>query len=733
LPYIPSDGPGTPQADLYSLGKVLYEISTGRDRLDFPELPTDLKDHPERAGLVQFNEVILKACDESRKRRYQTAGEMLLDLQRLKAGEQIRRTKPASGWKQLAGMVLLLGALVVGLIWGIKGFQSARLRDRAARLPTTASRGEPSLTSGLVGWWQADGNALDSSGTNHGRLIEGVAFDAGKVGQAFLFNGKTACISVPDSPAWAFGRNDFSIVLWANFSATSNAQALVACEKSFGNVDKWMFCLRDGMLRWQMDGGQSPIWLGSARFSPLIGQWYHLAITRNGDRFRAYIDGDEVSSEVWAGKVPHAVAPLTIGNAWGGLCFSGLLDDIRVYHRALAPGELKTLSLAEWSPSQNLEDIVVVGTRRYQRRAFMINTSFEDINSQANLAVLANGHLLATWHQGLHWHCYGQVFNAQGVPVGSPFLLNPGSPSAVQWGPSPASLPDGGFVVAYGESGSPAVSAAQRFDSAGVPIGSRFGLELPDWTALTSHTNGDFIAVGTYAVNPIKRDLPVFARRFNSAGTPYGAAFQVSTVAHGRATVSAAYGADGRFAFAWPCGASSNAMVRVYRSNEFSPFGLEFPANSITTRKSIVSARYNSSNDLFVVWSGFGPARSNAVYVRRFNANMVAQGAELQVNEIAKPIAWGSSLSIGTNNEALVTWNSKGNNIHGRLLRPDGVPLGHEFSVCQSTNGNRTLGWQACLHTAVLGNGNLVVGWVGNGASGKGVYLTLLKRLADPP
>jgi serine/threonine protein kinase len=40
--FIPPEGPGTPQADIYSLGKVLYEIATGKDRHDFPELPTML-------------------------------------------------------------------------------------------------------------------------------------------------------------------------------------------------------------------------------------------------------------------------------------------------------------------------------------------------------------------------------------------------------------------------------------------------------------------------------------------------------------------------------------------------------------------------------------------------------------------------------------------------------------------------------------------------------------------
>src|SRR5206468_6700535 len=38
--FIPPEGPGSAAADIYSLGKVLYEASTGKDRHDFPELPT---------------------------------------------------------------------------------------------------------------------------------------------------------------------------------------------------------------------------------------------------------------------------------------------------------------------------------------------------------------------------------------------------------------------------------------------------------------------------------------------------------------------------------------------------------------------------------------------------------------------------------------------------------------------------------------------------------------------
>ena len=115
--YIAPEGPGSLQADIYSLGKVLYEISTGRDRLDFPELPTVLKDLPDKEAMVQFNEVVLKACEVDPKLRYQTAGEMSGDLWALKSGQSIRniqrRTEPR---KFKATALLVLGVLTVLLL-----------------------------------------------------------------------------------------------------------------------------------------------------------------------------------------------------------------------------------------------------------------------------------------------------------------------------------------------------------------------------------------------------------------------------------------------------------------------------------------------------------------------------------------------------------------------------------------------------------------------------------------
>src|SRR6266566_2101873 len=113
--FLPPEGPGTPQADIYSLGKVLYEIRTGKDRQEFPKLPPDLlvaasresaADHvlPEAESglksaalsrnavttLLELNAIILKACHSDPHQRYQSAQEMSSDLALLQRGQSVK-------------------------------------------------------------------------------------------------------------------------------------------------------------------------------------------------------------------------------------------------------------------------------------------------------------------------------------------------------------------------------------------------------------------------------------------------------------------------------------------------------------------------------------------------------------------------------------------------------------------------------------------------------------------
>jgi tetratricopeptide (TPR) repeat protein len=130
--YIPPEGPGTPQADLYSLGKVLYEITFGKDRQEFPQLPPDLQSHPDYTALLELNEIILKACETDPRLRYASAIALRKDLTLLGQGKSVRQERTRQRrWTacKRAGLVFSVLATVVILIFN---------------LPHRSNRSEPS-------------------------------------------------------------------------------------------------------------------------------------------------------------------------------------------------------------------------------------------------------------------------------------------------------------------------------------------------------------------------------------------------------------------------------------------------------------------------------------------------------------------------------------------------------------------------------------------------------------
>ena len=108
--FVPPEGPGSAQADVYGLGKVLYEIVTGKDRLDFPELPEDLPTAGlERKLWLELNRIICEVCEPRiSKRRITTARELAEALRLLRGG---RKRRP-----RLAGAAWAVSALMLGFV-----------------------------------------------------------------------------------------------------------------------------------------------------------------------------------------------------------------------------------------------------------------------------------------------------------------------------------------------------------------------------------------------------------------------------------------------------------------------------------------------------------------------------------------------------------------------------------------------------------------------------------------
>lgn len=209
---------------------------------------------------------------------------------------------------------------------------------------------------GIIAWWSLDESsgttAADRVGSHPGAYAGGPVPSEGQVRNSLRFDGNDY-VAVADSDLWAFGAKNFTIELWANFdthgggSIGEPGDIFIGSDDGPGTRNKWFFALGGGYLNFHING---PV-VGSrffplVPFSPNIGQWYHLAITRNGSVYSIFIDGVPRGSATDTRLIPNASAPLTIGQAENIGFMNGRLDEVTIYSRALTVEEIQAIAVA---------------------------------------------------------------------------------------------------------------------------------------------------------------------------------------------------------------------------------------------------------------------------------------------------------------------------------------------------------------------------------------------------
>lgn len=153
--YSPPEGAGTLRADIYSLGKILYQLATGLNTDEFPRLPPNVRERDDVRALLELNEVFLKACQPNPQDRYASAQEMLDDLMLLHAGRSVRELQAVrERLRRLGRAALWLGAAaaVVIAVLGVKNFFAARAlaaQEQRARIQAEADERLARYTSDL--------------------------------------------------------------------------------------------------------------------------------------------------------------------------------------------------------------------------------------------------------------------------------------------------------------------------------------------------------------------------------------------------------------------------------------------------------------------------------------------------------------------------------------------------------------------------------------------------------
>ena len=215
----------------------------------------------------------------------------------------------------------------------------------------TISTTEPIETAepGLVAHYPFDGDANDATPyENHGVIGGDPVFenaDHGFGGQAIVFDGMQDSVLAPNGPQLV---SDYTTVaFWIRVDeVTTDAEAYVL---DFGHWDeRWKISLPQHLkIVWTTNSTNliSPNFISDMDSGDgnemVVGFWWYVNMVHDGDNDIIYVNGIEANSKPVDGELNATARPLGFGNnpIDGGQYFTGALDNVKIYNRAITPDE----------------------------------------------------------------------------------------------------------------------------------------------------------------------------------------------------------------------------------------------------------------------------------------------------------------------------------------------------------------------------------------------------------
>jgi len=217
------------------------------------------------------------------------------------------------------------------------------------------SKSSDAFSDGLVGYWKMDEASspyLDSSGNGYTGTWVNNGYSSGKFGIGVSLDGNNDYVNL--GPNFNFTSESFSISHWIKlnslFTATANVGPIPFYKGNYqvngyysgiGNSGDVIFVTNQS---------------GAVQFSSTTintistGTWYYLTYVRNGSSVRIYVNGEDKTSTAASHINPTTSSSnFQIGKySSNNIDMNGLMDEVRIYNRALSTTEVK--QLYEWAP-----------------------------------------------------------------------------------------------------------------------------------------------------------------------------------------------------------------------------------------------------------------------------------------------------------------------------------------------------------------------------------------------
>ncbi len=211
--------------------------------------------------------------------------------------------------------------------------------------------------NGLIGWWTFDGHVLDKSGYgNHGNLVGSPEFVDGRIDDAVRFYTNSDYITIPHDEKLSkeiFGTSEiFTLTGWVYVFEYENWACIIS--KSFGanwsNTTAGLWVSGNGLtavVGANVSGNPSGSYKLVHYVNPEIEKWYHVVGVADGEKLHLYVNGNhegDISISMNHDRSENT-EPIIIGRRSTGNnpSLKGIIDDVRIYNRALSEQEIQSL------------------------------------------------------------------------------------------------------------------------------------------------------------------------------------------------------------------------------------------------------------------------------------------------------------------------------------------------------------------------------------------------------
>jgi hypothetical protein len=232
------------------------------------------------------------------------------------------------------------------------------------------------IEDGLIAYYPFKGDAKDDSGNKNNSVLNNASFIEdrfGIVNSALLVNGDESYVSIPEDLI-PNDNSDFSISLWFNHENEDNEfRYLFVLERLYPPITPYLrLYIRNNKIVGDIYTGSS--WRGFGATSNISkNTWYFFVFTKKNNQIHLYCF-DRLESDI-SSSFYQFNDDITI--RVGGRGYNGIIDDLRIYNRAMNSSEVKYLYQKESKINKKTQqiDFTTIDSKVYGDLPFSISAS----------------------------------------------------------------------------------------------------------------------------------------------------------------------------------------------------------------------------------------------------------------------------------------------------------------------------------------------------------------------